>query len=259
MEILRDVAFLRGVQLIFIILAGILFVFLGYKLFHYGVDKGRSKLRVKSEIYKLIFSGSGPGLLFMIFGGLVVIYSIYMLGIPTKISNLQNELSGLLEKPSTPLYVDIEQPDTTHVKERLSEAAFPGISITPTTARTNTIKSKNNRTIKRSLNLAKLESLTKKSQYRNEKELSRVINKHNSAIEYCFKKEAKKNPTLNGDLEVEFTIGYNGQVKSVNIVKSSMYNRNIEKCISNRIRGWRFKPIAEKEGDVKVRQKYIFG
>jgi TonB family protein len=196
----------------------------------------------------------------MSFGGVVILYSVYTLGLPSEISNLQNELSSFLDKPSTQLYVDIEQPDTTEVKELLSEAAFPVLSNKPpSTAYKNSKKSKPDRTIKRSLNLASLEGKTTKSQYRSEKELSRVINKHNSAIEYCYKKEAKKNPSLKGDLEVEFTIDYNGRVTSVNIVKSSMFSRAIEKCISNRIKGWRFKPIAKDDGDVKVRQKYIFG
>ena len=260
MEILRDVAFLRSVQLILIILAGILFVYLGYKLFLYGVDRGRRKLRGKSDFYKLIFSGNGPGLVSMAFGGLIIIYSIYNLGIPSQISTLQHELSDLLGQSSTPLYDDIEQPDTMQVKELLSQAVFPGISNKPSSTTPKITKeSKSNRTIKRSLSLASLEEKTTKSQYRSEKELSRVINKHNSAIEYCYKKEVKKNPTLKGDLEVEFTIDFNGRVTSVHVIKSTMYSLSIEKCISNRIRGWRFKPIAEGEDDVKVRQKYIFG
>ncbi len=36
-------------------------------------------------------------------------------------------------------------------------------------------------------------------------------------------------------------------------------NKKVESCIIGRIRGWRFKPIDKAEGDVTVRQKYIFG
>ena len=58
---------------------------------------------------------------------------------------------------------------------------------------------------------------------------------------------------------VEFVIGYNGRVKNVRITKSSLRNKKVESCMTGRIRGWRFKPIDKREGDVTVRQKYIFG
>ena len=86
-----------------------------------------------------------------------------------------------------------------------------------------------------------------------------MINSHNDAIEYCYKKEAKLNPNLKGDVLVEFTIQFNGRVRSVRVIQSSLRSKKVESCISGRIRGWRFKPIDRSEGDVKVRQKYIFG
>jgi TonB family protein len=79
------------------------------------------------------------------------------------------------------------------------------------------------------------------------------------AARYCYKREAKLNPNLKGDLTIEFTIAYNGRVKDVRVVSSSLRNKKVESCISSRVRGWRFKPIDRAEGDVKVRQKYIFG
>jgi TonB family protein len=85
-----------------------------------------------------------------------------------------------------------------------------------------------------------------------------VINSHNDAVEYCFKRESKLNPNLKGDILVEFTISYNGRVVGAKILNSSLRNKSVESCITSRIRGWRFKPIDKKEGDVRVRQKYIF-
>jgi TonB family protein len=113
--------------------------------------------------------------------------------------------------------------------------------------------------IKMALEDASVSGKGSKAANRGSEELSRVINSHNDAIEYCYKKESKLNPNLKGDVQVEFTIGFNGRVKAVRIVRSSMRNKNVESCISSRIRGWRFKPIDKREGDVKVRQKYIFG
>ena len=260
MELLRNVMFLRGVQLILIILAGITFVIVGYKLFLYGIDTGRSKLRRKSEVFKLLFSGSGPGLLFMVIGGLVVLYSILSIGIPSDIAFLKNKLTASFGQ-SNPLSADANLPDTTITTHFLAEASISGISSrTSAVKRTDPVKPASKRQIKRSINPAGLNKTPgKKSIYRSQDELSKVINKHNSAIEYCYKKELRTNPKLKGDLDVEFTIDYSGKVKAVRIVRSSIYSKNIEKCISNRIRGWRFKAISQSDGDVKVRQKYIFG
>ena len=260
MELLRNAMFLRSVQLILIILAGTACVILGYKLFLYGIDKGRSKLRSKSEIYKLIFSGSAPGLFFMVLGGLFLLFSIYSIGVASETGNLNKDLSGISEQLSNPLFTDVELPDTTSIMELISEASIIGIPTKPSSSlQTKKVKPKNKRRIKGALNATDIGTIGTKSVYRSEKELSRVINKHNMAIEYCYKKETKINPNLKGDLDVEFTIDYSGRVNMVRIVRSSMYNKNIEKCISNRIRGWRFKAISKHENDVKVKQKYIFG
>ena len=97
-----------------------------------------------------------------------------------------------------------------------------------------------------------------RSVFRSSEEISRVINEHTMAIEYCFKRESKLDPGLSGDILVEFVIGSRGVVKSVRVLKSSLGNRAMESCIIDRIRGWRFKPMDSSEGDVTVRQKYIF-
>jgi TonB family protein len=252
--------FLRSVQLILIIVAGIVCVILGYKLFLYGIDKGRNKLRFKSEIFRLIFSGSAPGLFFMVLGGLLVIFSLYSVGLSSEILKLSSALSDISQPPSAASSADTDIPDTTYYTEVLSEASFvPVTKQPPPPANRNLVKPKNSRQIKRSLKTDNSITKASKSIYRSQQELSYVINKHNKAIEYCYKKEVKSNPSLKGDMDVEFVIDYKGRVKSVRIVRSSMYSKTIEKCISSRIRGWRFKEIDPNDGDVKVRQKYIFG
>ena len=113
--------------------------------------------------------------------------------------------------------------------------------------------------IKMALDAARVSGKGSKAANRSSEEISRVINSHNDAVEYCFKRESKLNPNLQGDILVEFTIAYNGRVSQVRIVDSSLRNKQVESCITGRMRGWRFKPIDRTEGDVRVRQKYIFG
>jgi TonB family protein len=106
---------------------------------------------------------------------------------------------------------------------------------------------------------ARVSGAGSKSANRSGDEISRVINSHNDAIEFCYKREAKLNPNLKGDILVEFVIGSDGRVNGAKVIQSSLQSKNVERCIISRMRGWRFKPISRQEGDVTVRQKYIFG
>jgi TonB family protein len=99
-----------------------------------------------------------------------------------------------------------------------------------------------------------------KSANRSQDAISAVINSHTDAVEACYKSEQRLNPNLKGDITIEFTISSNGRVVNQKIQQSTLRNRNVEQCILKKLRGWRFKPIDTKEGDVTVRGvKYIFG
>lgn len=113
--------------------------------------------------------------------------------------------------------------------------------------------------IKMALESARVSGKGSKSANRSSEEISRVINSHNDAVEFCYKRESRLNPNLKGDLIIEFVIGWNGRIESSRIVSSSIKNKNVENCVKGRIRSWRFKPIDKSEGNVTVRQKYIFG
>ena len=113
--------------------------------------------------------------------------------------------------------------------------------------------------ISMALDAARVSGKGSKTANRSGEELSRVINSHNDAVEYCFKRESKLNPNLKGDIVIEFIVDYTGRVKNVRVTSSSLLNKKVESCITGRVRGWRFKPIDKTEGDVVVRQKYLFG
>ncbi len=114
-------------------------------------------------------------------------------------------------------------------------------------------------TIQMTLDAARVTGTGTKAANRSGEEISRTINTHNDAVEYCFKREAKLNPNLKGDILLEFVIGYDGRVGTARVTQSTLQNKTVESCIISRARGWRFKPIGQAEGDVTVRQKYIFG
>ncbi|RMD87651.1 MAG: energy transducer TonB [Calditrichaeota bacterium] len=95
---------------------------------------------------------------------------------------------------------------------------------------------------------------------RNPDDLQAIIMKHNSAIQYCYEKELKRNPDLKGKLMLRIIITPQGTVKSVKIISSTLNNRRVERCVVNRIKRWSdFGAIDPRLGDTAIRQTYTFG
>ena len=65
----------RGLERIFIVISAIIISILGYLLFINGV-KSYNTVNLKTSLGKLIVSGTGPGLSFMIFSVFVLIYAL---------------------------------------------------------------------------------------------------------------------------------------------------------------------------------------
>jgi TonB family protein len=95
---------------------------------------------------------------------------------------------------------------------------------------------------------------------RDPDQVSKVVNGHNDAIEYCYQKELKRNPTLKGKLVVRFTINPQGKVSSATIVSSTLNSPELEACILRRIQRWDdFGTVDASLGDATFRQVYTFG
>ena len=65
------------IQRILIILGAIFFGYLGYKLYMNGLKEDRGKLNVESKLMSFVLSGTGPGLFFMAFGGIVLVIALF--------------------------------------------------------------------------------------------------------------------------------------------------------------------------------------
>ena len=83
--------FYRGIERWMIVVGGLIFGYLGYKLFLYGVDQGHGKLEAENQFIKLTFSGSGPGLFFMAFGALILVSSVNSTGTITSKTLLSSQ------------------------------------------------------------------------------------------------------------------------------------------------------------------------
>lgn len=105
-----DPIYLRGIERILVVIGAIAFGYLGYRLYINGVNKGTNHLKAESSFYKFVFSGVGPGLFFMAFGGIVLITSL-LTGLATsKITTEQvsaqkapaGRVSGLMRPEARP-------------------------------------------------------------------------------------------------------------------------------------------------------------
>ena len=99
-----------------------------------------------------------------------------------------------------------------------------------------------------------------KSESRDPDQVSEVINRHNSSIQYCYQRELKQNPDLRGKMVVRFTVTPAGEVKDVKIISSTLNSPRAERCVITRIKRWDdFGAIDPSKGDATFRQVYTFG
>ncbi len=87
--------------------------------------------------------------------------------------------------------------------------------------------------------------------------IMKVIKRHQNEIKFCYEQELQKNPSLGGKVAVAWTIDPAGGVSEANVSESSIGNANVESCIVQRIRRWKF-PEPAGGGVVNVTFPWIF-
>ncbi len=87
--------------------------------------------------------------------------------------------------------------------------------------------------------------------------IMKVIKRHQAEIKFCYEQELQKIPTLAGKVAVAWTIDPAGAVSEANVSESSLANTNVEACIVQRIRRWKF-PEPTGGGVVNVTFPWIF-
>jgi outer membrane biosynthesis protein TonB len=86
-------------------------------------------------------------------------------------------------------------------------------------------------------------------------QIAAVINRHIGEVIYCYEKGLQVKPGLSGRVGVKFTINGAGQVSSAGVGSTSLNSAQVEGCILNRLRTWKFpKPV----GGVNVKVAYPF-
>ncbi len=87
--------------------------------------------------------------------------------------------------------------------------------------------------------------------------IGKVIGKNARQVLACYEAELTRTPDLAGKLSVRFTIEPNGRVSDLEITESTMKNPAIERCVSSRIRRWRF-PEPKGGGLCVVNYPWVF-
>jgi outer membrane biosynthesis protein TonB len=85
--------------------------------------------------------------------------------------------------------------------------------------------------------------------------IAAVINRHIGEVIYCYEKGLQVQPGLSGRVGMKFVINGGGQVASAGVASSSLGSAQVESCITNHLKTWKFPhPI----GGVNVKVQYPF-
>ena len=74
--------------------------------------------------------------------------------------------------------------------------------------------------------------------------LQKVMRQNLGPIRFCYQRELKLNPNLQGSLQLRLTIAPNGRVQKIEMVQDTVGSRNLARCVQGRIRSWRFEPAT---------------
>lgn len=84
-----------------------------------------------------------------------------------------------------------------------------------------------------------------------------VIHRHRQQIRYCYNQALTRDARRSGKLVVRFTIGERGYVVSAQVVRSSVGDPELERCVASRVRTWKF-PVPRGGGSVIVNYPFLF-
>lgn len=86
--------------------------------------------------------------------------------------------------------------------------------------------------------------------------LARYVRQRLKAIQICYERELKRNPSLKGRVVVRFIISRSGRPEQIDIEENSLNNDAVGSCIRAVIRGWSF-PFRPAD-DVSVAYPFLF-
>lgn len=92
---------------------------------------------------------------------------------------------------------------------------------------------------------------------RNEAEVDKSISTYTGGVKYLYNNALRNDPSLKGKITVKLTISERGKVTKVEIVSSTLNNKELEDAIMNRIYKWQFSE-AIGAGDFVITYAFDF-
>ena len=87
--------------------------------------------------------------------------------------------------------------------------------------------------------------------------IQKTVNRHKGELKGCYERELAKVKNLHGRITALWYITPEGNVSAALVKDSTMHNPNVEKCIIDSIRFWRF-PAPKGGGSVEVEYPFVF-
>jgi hypothetical protein len=87
--------------------------------------------------------------------------------------------------------------------------------------------------------------------------IRKVVHDHRAQIRACYELELNQKPKLAGKVTSAWTIDSNGVVTESHVAESTLGDKNVERCVTNRIKTWRF-PLPKGGGEVFVTYPFLF-
>jgi hypothetical protein len=86
--------------------------------------------------------------------------------------------------------------------------------------------------------------------------LARWLKSRKSAVQSCYERELKRQPTLAGRMVIRFSVTGRGRIEQVSFGEDTMHSLAVQTCITNVMRGWVL-PFAPEES-VPVALPFVF-
>lgn len=87
--------------------------------------------------------------------------------------------------------------------------------------------------------------------------IQKVVRQHAGELRACYEKEVAKIKGLNGRIVIVWLISPQGAVTKALVKETTMKNKNVENCIINSIKFWRF-PAPKGGGMVQIEYPFVF-
>ena len=81
--------------------------------------------------------------------------------------------------------------------------------------------------------------------------VTKTLKKRASRLKYCHEQQLKGNPNIKGMVSVSFAVSRSGRVKAAKMVKTTLNDRSMERCVLSQFRRTRF-PRSKRRGSTSV-------